>query len=299
MIALSIALHSGVFTSASDLAAQTVPQLEPALVVAPPEPLAEVPFGPGERLEYQLKLGVFSVGEGHLEVEAIDTVRGRETYRLSMGFQGGWLFAKVDDHYQSQLDTRTLSSRHFIRDVHEVNYKSFREWAIYPEERYWERLDADISEQMSSSQPLDELAFMFWLRTLPLEVGETYTYSRYFKDQGNPVILKVLRKELREVPAGEFNTIVVQPIIRTNGLFSQGGKAEIYLSDDAHRHIVYLRSEIPLVGSITLHLREIRHGTLLAPAVDEEAVGPDAAAGESGADGVAGVGAIGSPSVGR
>jgi len=230
-------------------------------------PLAYVPFGPGERLEYQVKLGIISAGSGWIGVEGVDTTRGRQTYRLGMGISGGRLFLKVNDRYQSWLDTRTLVSRHFIRDVHEVRYKSYKEWAIYPEERRWDQLDdADEADTMSTSEPLDELAFLFWLRTLPLEVGETYTSHNYFKDDGNPVVIKVLRRERREVPAGEFNTIVVQPIIQTSGLFSQGGKAEVYLTDDADRHVVYLRSEVPLIGSITLHLKSIRRGTPL-PAV--------------------------------
>lgn len=240
-----------------------VPVVEAGRALPTDESVVAVPFGLGERLDYEVKLGVFTAGEGYLAVEGVDTTRGRETYRLAMGLEGGLLFAKVNDRYESRLDTRSLVSRHFIRDIHELSYKSYREWAIYPEMGYWERVDEDRSETMIATEPLDELAFIFWIRTLPLEVGDTYTYDRYFKDDGNPVILKVLRRERRAVPAGEFDTIVIQPIIRTGGLFSEGGNAEIYLTDDADRLLVYLRSEIPVVGSVTLHLREVRRGTPL------------------------------------
>ncbi len=220
-----------------------------------------VPFGPGEEAIYQLKLGILSVGEGRLAVAGVDTVRGRATYRLEMGIAGGG--GLVDDKYQSWLDIQTLSSRRFIRDIHELNYDSRRVFEIYPEKRRWERADADQQGNSASTQVLDDLSWVYFIRTLPLVVGETYTFNRYFKEEGNPVQVKVLRKESKEVPAGRFNTIVVQPIIRTDGLFGEGGSAEIYLSDDEHRHIVYLRSEIPIVGSLTLHLREVRVGTLL------------------------------------
>ena len=230
------------------------------------DPLAvAVPFGPGERMEYQVKLGIFSAGEAYIAVEGLDTVRGHPTYRLSMGLEGGILFAKVNDTYQSWLDTRRLVSLRFVRDVHEVRYKAFREWMIFPEEKRWELISADRAETMNTSEPLDELAFVFWLRTLPLEVGDTYTSDRYFLDDGNPVVIRVLRKERKEVPAGEFDTIVVQPTFQTRGLFGQGGKAEIFLTDDPSHHIVYLRSEIPVVGSVTLHLRSALPGTPLNP----------------------------------
>jgi hypothetical protein len=118
---------------------------------------APVPFGPGERLEYQVKLGVFSAGSAHLAVEGIDTIRGWPTYRLTMGLEGGVFFAKVRDRYESWLDTRLLASRHFIREVHEVRYNSFKEWAIFPEERRWQQLDDAYADTMITSEPLDEL----------------------------------------------------------------------------------------------------------------------------------------------
>lgn len=226
-----------------------------------------VPFGPGERLRYRVKFGFKTVGESHLAVTDIDTVAGHQTYRLEMALEGSVFFGalKVDDLYESWLDTDQLVSRRFIRDIHQVNYRSRREFAIYPEEQRWERLDEDKSGKTGSIFPLDEISFIYYLRTLPLKVGETYTLQRYFKEDGNPVTVKVLRKEEIEVDAGTFQTIVVQPIIQTDGLFSEGGRAEVYLSDDEHRHVVYLRSEISSIGSLTLHLKEIIEGVPLNP----------------------------------
>ena len=67
-------------------------------------------------------------------------------------------------------------------------------------------------------------------------------------------------RKVVEVPAGTFNTIVVRPTVKTRGLFSEGGEAELYLTDDKARHLVYLRSKIPVVGSVTLHLESISEG---------------------------------------
>lgn len=228
-------------------------------------PAAPAPFGPGEHLIYQVKLGVVSVGSGFMRVEGLDTVRGHETYHVNMGLDASAMFglATVRDRYESWLDTRLLVSRRFIRDVHQINYKSRRIFEIYPEEQRWERADADQSGQTGSALALDEIAFLYFVRTLPLEVGAEYSFNRYFKEDGNPVRLKVLRKERVEVPAGTFDVIVVQPIINTDGLFSEGGEAEVYFTDDEKRHLVYLRSRIPLVGSVSLHLQEIREGTPL------------------------------------
>ncbi|HYW51260.1 MAG TPA: DUF3108 domain-containing protein, partial [Gemmatimonadaceae bacterium] len=73
----------------------------------------------------------------------------------------------------------------------------------------------------------------------------------------NPVRIVVLRRERITVPAGTFNTIVIQPIIKAKGLFSEGGKAQVWLTDDSARVMVQMKSSLP-VGSLNLYLREYR-----------------------------------------
>lgn len=235
----------------------------PAFTAAP----APVPFGPGEEATYQLKVGVISAGTARLAVAGLENVRGRSSYRLEMNMEGRFLLlARIDDAYWSWMDTETLASRRFIRDVHQIRYRSRREFEIYPEEERWERRDNDERGATLSPLPLDDLSFIYFVRTLPLRVGEEYRFNRYYKDDGNPVVIRVLRRERVTVPAGTFETLVVQPIIKTSGLFSEGGKAEIYFSDDEHRHVVYLSTQIPKlgVGSITMHLTGVQEGTRLA-----------------------------------
>jgi hypothetical protein len=238
--------------------------------IAPPAP---VPFGPGEILRYQVKLGVFSVGEGHMTVVGLETVRGHPTYHVVMAIAGGVPLARVEDEFHSWIDIRTLATRRFIQDIREVRYRAFRHWEIFPEERRFERGDNDQSGDIPTTLPLDDIAFVYFARTLALEVGEEYRFDRYFREGGNPVVIKVLRKETITVPAGTFETVVVRPIIQTRGLFSQGGEAELYFTDDHRRLLVQMRSKVPLVGSISLHLRSITEGApLRSPGGGGEAV---------------------------
>jgi len=232
---------------------------------APVESLvAPVPFGPGERAEYQVRLGRLSVGEGTMEIVGIEPVRGRPTYHVSWVIQGGIPFARVNDHFQTFIDIETLSSRRFLQDIHEVRYRANRHFEIYPEERRWERLDTGDVEALETSFPLDDLSFIYFVRTMDLEVGETYTLERYFRADRNPVTLEVLRRETIEVPAGTFNTIVVQPTIRAGGLFGEGGRAEVYFTDDDRRLLVRLTTRgIPVLGDLSLHLRNFQTGNPL------------------------------------
>jgi hypothetical protein len=61
------------------------------------------------------------------------------------------------------------------------------------------------------------------------------------------------------VPAGEFDAIVVQPTIKTKGLFSEGGRAEVWFADDSTRAMLQMKSKLS-IGSLSLHLRSIERG---------------------------------------
>jgi hypothetical protein len=257
------------FGGAPRSAQNPLPGSELATLAAAPA-RASVPFGPGEEAEYSVKIAVFGAGKARLAVSSLETVRGTETYRLDMEIKGGKFGFGVNDVWRSWMDTGTLATLRFMKDIHEGGYDPpARQFEIYPRERRWERVD-DPNEtgRTASDLPLDELSFIYYIRTLPtLNVGQTITLNSYFKDDGNPVVIKVLRKERRKVPAGTFNTVVVQPLIKTSKLFSEGGKAELYFTDDAARHLVYLHTEIPkFPGSLTLHLEKLREGQSIAAA---------------------------------
>ena len=228
---------------------------------------AVVPFGPGERLEYKVKLGIFNAGEAHMEVLGIDSVRGEPTYHIDVAMKGGLLFGafKLDSRFETWLDTRLLMSRRYISDESYTGYSSYRSFEFYPDEMYWHQTDEDVIGDLPSALPLDDMAFIYFVRSLPLEVGQTRQYSRYFKEEGNPVVIEVLRRDVRETDAGTFNTIVVRPTIKTDGLFKEGGEAELHFTDDENRYLVYMRVGMPVVGSITLHLEKIIPGTLIHP----------------------------------
>jgi hypothetical protein len=226
---------------------------------------APAPFGPGEHLVYRVKMGWFNVGRGSLTVEGLEDVRGNPTYRAAMSLNGRATFYKLDDKYTTWFDTRALQSWRFIRD-YKGTYTSFRHYEFYPDRDQWDREDNDEFGPMSTDNPLDDISFMYFLRTLPLNVGDVYTYDRYFREEGNPVSVRVLRKDRRKTDAGEFNTIVVSPTFRSEGLFADGGNAELHFTDDERRILVYMKVDMPgIPGSLTLHLQSIQEGFPLNP----------------------------------
>jgi hypothetical protein len=214
----------------------------------------------GERASYELRLAGRAVGTGSLEVLGTEQVEGHNTLRTRLQVAGGVLFARVDDKFESWIDPIGLFSRRFVQDQKELTNRRYREYHFAPEQKTYRQMDNGEEGTLPTSEPLDDVSFLFYARTLPLRVGDVDTIPRYFKS-GHDVILRVLRKERVTVPAGTFETIVVQPTItNAGGLFGQGGRAEVYFSDDSARTLVQLKSRVPVVGSLSLHLKEFRAG---------------------------------------
>jgi hypothetical protein len=219
---------------------------------------APVPFGVGERLDYEAKLSGIRVGNGWMEVSKMDSIRGREAWHTSFGIKGGLAFYRVNDRYESWFDTHSLASLRYHQQIDEGSYERESKFEIYPDRRVF--VDAKGQEQPTSEDPLDDGSFLYFLRTIPLEVGKEYTFDRYFRVDRNPVRIKVLRKERVSVPAGTFDAVVVQPIIKTKGIFSENGRAEVWLSDDEHRIMLQMKSRFSRF-SLNLFLKSFRLAT--------------------------------------
>jgi hypothetical protein len=222
-----------------------------------PRPVAPAPFAVGERATYDVKFGFVKAGTATMELQGIESVRGRNAWKFKFRVTGGVPLYRVDDILESWVDTSRFQSLRYVQDQEEGGRKRERRYEIFPERATFK--EGDKPEAESVAEPLDDASFLYFIRTLPLEVGRTYEFNRYFKPGSNPVKIVVLRKERIDVPAGRFNTIVIQPIIKTRGIFSEGGRAEVWLADDASRVVVQMKSKLPF-GSLNLYLTSYRTG---------------------------------------
>jgi hypothetical protein len=219
-----------------------------------------------EHADFDVKLGFVHVGTGEWTVLAYDTVAGFQTFHAILSIDGGFGPAKVEDRFESWGDatswrtSRDVFSRRFSQSQHEVSYHKNVRYDISPERQEWVRSDGK-RDRTPTTKPLDDLTMLVFIRSLPLKVGDVYTIPRYFKSEGNPLVLRVVRRETVKVPAGTFQTIVVRPTIKTSGLFGEGGEAELYLTDDRLHSLVQLKSKVKAIGSLTLELKSYQPPT--------------------------------------
>ncbi len=216
-----------------------------------------VPFAEGEDLSYDVRFGAIKVGSGRMRVLGVESIRDRQAWHVRFTVSGGTFFYRVNDVYESWMDVVTLNSLRYVQDTDQGSRERERAFEIFPERAVYQEVAKRNRIMPSVSEPLDDGSFLFYIRTVPLEVGKTYEFNNYFKPERNPVTIRVLRRERVKVPAGTFNAIVLQPIIKTSGIFSEGGQAEIWLTDDDKRMMLQMKSRLSF-GSLNLYLRSYR-----------------------------------------
>lgn len=217
-------------------------------------------FAVGETAVYDVKFGALKVGSASTVVQNVEDVRGTPALHTVFRLQGGTFFFRVNDVFESWIDQTNFASLRFYQTQQEGSNSRQKRFEIYPDRAMYVEMDKKPPrEHPGVKDPLDDGSFLFFVRTLPLEVGHTYESDRYFRPDRNPIRVRVLRKETIEVPAGKFDCIVVQPAIKTEGIFSENGNAEVWLSDDSHHVLVQLKSKLSF-GSINLYLRSYKPG---------------------------------------
>ena len=238
--------------------AQDTAIVAPLVLVPAAVARATVPFTTGERAEYSVKYGPFSVGSGVMEVMGIDTVRGNETWHTVFRIRGGVPGFRVDDRMESWIDTHTLASLRHRQELSEGSRERERQFEIFPDKGVYTEDGGEPKPTVVF--PLDDGSFLYFLRTIPLEVGKEYSFDRYFRPDRNPVRIRVVRRDTIRVPAGTFAAVVVQPIINARGVFSENGRAEVWLTDDDRRLMIQMKSHLKF-GSLSLYMKSYRPST--------------------------------------
>ncbi len=230
---------------------------------APAPSSATARFPAGETLVYEARFGIFTVGKALLHVAGIDTVRGTPSLHVVFVLQGGLPIYRLHNRMDSWIGVDDFASRRFIQDFHEGGSDRYTAYEIYPDSAFYtehsiedDGVAGELERRETSPDPLDDLAFFYFVRASELEVGQRYEFQRYFRPDRNPVVLDVAVRDTLDVPAGRFPSLVVHPVIQGRGILAESREPRMWISDDERRLVVQLKSKFPF-GTITLRLKEI------------------------------------------
>jgi len=115
-------------------------------------------------------------------------------------------------------------------------------------------LQTKVSQEPTLSWVQDVLSATYYVRTLPMTVGQTLEFPLSDSGKTFDTQMKVLAQEQIQIDRGRFNTLKVQPLIFGEGqLIRKPGELYIWMTDDA-RHIPVRALAQGSFGTVTIEL---------------------------------------------
>lgn len=207
-----------------------------------------------EKLIYNLSWSGIPVGVASQEI--VDEAGVRRI--ISSARSNDWLsaFFPVDDRTESLLEKkgafpgRSKSFRMIFKEGsrvrdREISFDHSARRAHFHDRRSGERLDI-----LLGAETFDIYSSFYFVRHQTLEPGKSIYINVLDSKKMHRIEIRVLRRERVKVPAGEFNTIVVEPMVKPEGVFEGKRGVYIWLTDDTRRIPVKAQTKVT-VGSVT------------------------------------------------
>jgi hypothetical protein len=229
------------------------------LVPARTDASESLPFEVGEKLVFSVRYGFIKAGEAVMEVRGLTSCPGGECFHLVSEARstGAFsLFFEVRDRVESHMDAEGLYTWRYEKNLHEGNHRAHevvlfdhaRRTATYPDGKVVE-IPAGVQDVLSS---------LYYVRTLDLEVGSSVFIDNHADGKNYPLEVRVLKREMVEVPAGEFDCLVLEPILKASGVFQHKGRLTVWVTADDGHVPVMMKSKI-VIGSISAELIAIEN----------------------------------------
>ena len=217
------------------------------------------PFKVPEKFIYDLTWTGIKAGTASLEL----TNEGDKVKIVSTAQSAPWVsfFYTVDDRIESILSHNPAFSSvgqpvQYRMKIREGSHRRDKEVvfdrnsnkAIYRDYLKNEKKEFDVPPSV-----FDPISSFYYLRTLTLTVGEPVYVTIFDSKKVWNVEVQVLRREKITLPTGTFNTIVVKPNMKSEGIFYRKGEIFIWLTDDGKHIPVQLQTKVA-VGHITATL---------------------------------------------
>lgn len=226
------------------------------------------PFAVGEALDYQVRVSrLGDVGTGRMWIEGPEEVAGVAAWRLRFEMSAGKGPIRASDRTSSWVDPRTLSTLRYEKRERHLLSRSDEEVTIDLAARTWTDAEGP-SGVLATDRPLDELSFLYYLRTLVSPRDTTLRLDRHFDADRNPILLHFIGRDTLTTPAGVFRTRIIEMEVRDPKRYKGTGVIRLHISEGDCPMLVRMESKMPLLGTTTLTLTGWAHPPGYPAAID-------------------------------
>ncbi len=221
-------------------------------------------FRTGERVTYKIyyTLAGIYIEAGEVSFSCVaEPFDGKPVYHIiaegkTLPFYDN--FYKVRDKYESFIDTASLQSYKFVRNVNEGDYKKYE--SVSFNKAGGTAITGDGVYKVPDCIQ-DALSAVYCARNLDygkMRPGDKIGFSIFLDNQVFPSYIRYLGKEELKTKYGRFHTIKFKPLLIKGTLFEAGEKMTVWVSDDSNH--IPLRVESPItVGSVKADMADFRN----------------------------------------
>ena len=166
-------------------------------------------------------------------------------------------FYKVRNRIESDWDFDGAFSRRYAENRREGGFRA-KEQIDFD----YDKLEARYPDGRTYPIPphvQDALSSFYYVRTQGLPLGGSIVFDYHASRKSLPLEVKVLGRERVDTPAGKFNCVVIEPVLKAGGIFKKKGRLLIWITDDERRMPVLMKSKVT-IGSISVVLQEYKAG---------------------------------------
>ncbi len=208
----------------------------------------------GEELHYTARFNIIPAGKATLNIIGVEEVNGVPAYHVQFNAKTGRLadrIYKIRDQIDTWLDLNNLITHRQVKSIREGNYRKQLTSNIF----YTDGIAITNNDTIEISRHVrDPYSLFYYLRTLPLRLGDTFEFTAFDRNKLTDFQLKVAKKETVLVPAGTFTCLVIKPYREGQTLFKNQGDMKIWFSDDAKKIPVQIQIKLKF-GSMLLQLK--------------------------------------------
>jgi hypothetical protein len=242
--------------------------------------LSNYSFSKGEKLEYRVHYGLITAGVATMEIsDKLYKLNNRVCYKIDIhGKTSGIIemMHKVKDNWGTYVDTASIVPHKSYRFIEEGKYRknevvNFNHAKDIASVGRMDRNAKRIEETLEFKVPdnvQDIVSGCYYLRTFDYDtftIGEIMTINAFFEEENMEFKIKFLGRDKLKTKLGEFNVLVLAPILPANKLFTGDDPIRVYLTDDKNKIPLKIKANL-MVGSIEIDLKNyenLRNGVFL------------------------------------
>ena len=221
----------------------------------------------GEYLLFDIRYGLVSAAEASLELKSVQ-YQGQAVWQIASNaktYSFFDVFFRVRDRVESLWSKDKMLPLRFTKNLEEGKYRQFRIHAfdhqkLKTEYQKWDykanRWNNTILDFPKGTQ--DVLSAFYLVRTMDLSPGKSVFVNITTDGRSLDTEVVVHRKETITSIFGKKECLVIEPRLAGEGVFKQSGRIWIWITNDAHKVPLKMKSQITF-GSFIAELKSARN----------------------------------------